>query len=238
MSKVCTKLKMAQLVEKTGVPKSTILYYIKEGLLPEPERVKQNVCLYDASYVERIKFIKYLQTAYGRTISDIKGSVCSHSYDFSEGSDMLIEFLEKLSGSPANSTKITKQELSAKSGLSEDFITSLVDKCLVIPLAEELFDEKDLEIVLLYHKLFLAGWSMEFFEKYAEISKELSSYAIKGIVGMKRKLKDEGAINNDLQHLMFEIPLNIEPYIINRLGMMEHKRLINEETAKACGKKK
>jgi DNA-binding transcriptional MerR regulator len=232
------KIKMAELVEKTGVPKSTILYYIKEGLLPEPERIKQNVCLYDAGYVERIKFIKYLQTAYSRTISEIKSSMCSHSYDFSEGSDMLIDFLEKLSGTPANSCKMTKKELSDKSGLSEDFITSLVDKCIVIPLSEELFDEKDMEIVLIYHKLFLAGWSTEFFEKYADISRELSSYAIKGIMDMKKKLNEDGTMSNEVQHLMFEIPLNIEPYIINRLGLLEHRNILNGQESKLCKTKK
>ena len=42
------KLKMAQLVEMTGVPKSTILYYIKEGLLPQPEKIKQTIIRNDA----------------------------------------------------------------------------------------------------------------------------------------------------------------------------------------------
>ena len=87
---------MAQLVEMTGVPKSTILYYIKEGLLPQPEKIKQNVCLYDPEYVERIKFLKFFQNNYGKSIAELKAAVCTHGYDFSKGSDILIDFLEKL----------------------------------------------------------------------------------------------------------------------------------------------
>ena len=68
---------MAQLVEMTGVPKSTILYYIKEGLLPQPEKIKQNVCLYDPEYVERIKFLKFLQNNYGKSIAELKAAVCA-----------------------------------------------------------------------------------------------------------------------------------------------------------------
>ena len=41
------RLRMADLVEATGVPKSTILYYVAEGLLPEPVRPKPNVAYYD-----------------------------------------------------------------------------------------------------------------------------------------------------------------------------------------------
>jgi len=35
--------KMSELVAKTNVPKSTILYYIKEELLPQPVKVKANL---------------------------------------------------------------------------------------------------------------------------------------------------------------------------------------------------
>jgi len=38
--------KISELVEKTDVPKSTILYYIREGLLPEAKKIKSNVHRY------------------------------------------------------------------------------------------------------------------------------------------------------------------------------------------------
>ncbi len=238
MSQICTKLKMAQLVEKTGVPKSTILYYIKEGLLPEPERVKQNVCLYNIEYVERIKFIKFLQNTYGKSISELKASICSHGYDFSRGSDILIEFLEKLSGTPANSIKMTAKELSEKIGIDENFISELVSKKIIIPLAEDVFDEKDAEMILIYEKLILAGWEMEFFEKYVEISRQLANFSIPKVLEMKKKIQTSGDLNNELHHLMFEVPLSVQPYIINRLGMLEHKRIAHEQETGGCDKKK
>lgn len=231
------KIKMAELVEKTGVPKSTILYYIKEGLLPEPERIKQNVCLYDREYVERIKFIKFLQNTYGKSISELKSTVCSHGYDFSHGSDILIEFLEKLSGTPANSTKMTMQELSKELDIEECFIAELVSKKIVIPLSEGMFDEKDAQMILIYSKLIVAGWSIDFFEKYAQISRELANFSIQKALEMKKKLKENGDMNNEVHHLMFEIPLSVQPYIINRLGMLEHKRMAEEQGLQACNKK-
>lgn len=228
------KIKMAELVEKTGVPKSTILYYVKEGLLPQPERIKQNVCLYDVDYIERIKFIKYLQNTYSKTITELKAAVCSHGYDFSKGCDILIEFLEKLSGTQANSQKMNIKELSQKTAVKEDFITVLVEKNIIIPLVKDVFDEKDAEMVVLYSKLFAAGWDIEFFEKYSELSRELASYSIKKVVEMKKKLKEDGVCSNETHHLMFEVPLNIQPYIINRLGMVEHKKITNDSAPICC----
>lgn len=55
------RLKMKDLEEATGVGREAIRYYIREGLLPEPERPARNVAWYDESFVEKIRFIKELQ---------------------------------------------------------------------------------------------------------------------------------------------------------------------------------
>ena len=43
-------LKMNDLVKFSQTPKSTILYYVKEGLLPEPVKDKPNFHLYDERF--------------------------------------------------------------------------------------------------------------------------------------------------------------------------------------------
>lgn len=55
------RLKMKDLERATGVGRESIRYYIREGLLPEPERPGRNVAFYDESFVERIRLIKELQ---------------------------------------------------------------------------------------------------------------------------------------------------------------------------------
>lgn len=55
------RLKMRDLERETGVGRESIRFYIREGLLPEPERPGRNVAWYDESFVERIRFIKELQ---------------------------------------------------------------------------------------------------------------------------------------------------------------------------------
>ncbi len=55
------RLKMKDLERATGVGRETIRFYIREGLLPQPERPGRNVAWYDESFVDRIAVIKELQ---------------------------------------------------------------------------------------------------------------------------------------------------------------------------------
>jgi DNA-binding transcriptional MerR regulator len=55
------RLKMRDLERLTGVGRETIRYYIREGLLPEPERPSRNVAWYDQRFVDRLALIKELQ---------------------------------------------------------------------------------------------------------------------------------------------------------------------------------
>lgn len=55
------RLKMKDLERATGVGRESIRFYIREGLLPEPERPGRNVAWYDESFIERIRLIKELQ---------------------------------------------------------------------------------------------------------------------------------------------------------------------------------
>ena len=79
------RLKMKDLERATGVGREAIRYYIREGLLPEPERPERNVAWYDASFVERILLVKRLQSERFLPLSVIKGMVgAGHQLSASE----------------------------------------------------------------------------------------------------------------------------------------------------------
>ena len=91
-------LKMATLVEKSGLSKSTILFYVKEGLLPSPEKPKPNVHLYHDSSIAILHFIKYLQEHLGYSIVEIKSIIEDNKIDFHDDSDMVVNYLIAMSG--------------------------------------------------------------------------------------------------------------------------------------------
>jgi len=54
-------LKIGELSKKTGVPISTIRYYVSNGLLPAPVKVGKQLSHYDESCIHQLQIISYLQ---------------------------------------------------------------------------------------------------------------------------------------------------------------------------------
>jgi DNA-binding transcriptional MerR regulator len=54
-------MRMRDLEKASGVGRETIRFYIREGLLPEPDRASRNSASYSEDHVARLKAIKRLQ---------------------------------------------------------------------------------------------------------------------------------------------------------------------------------
>lgn len=54
-------MRMRDLEKASGVGRETIRYYIREGLLPEPDKASRNSARYSDVHVQRLKAIKRLQ---------------------------------------------------------------------------------------------------------------------------------------------------------------------------------
>ncbi len=65
-------MKISQLVKRTGVPKETIHFYIRQGLLRKPRKSGVNSAEYNESYVDQIQLIKDLRDNYYLPIPEIK----------------------------------------------------------------------------------------------------------------------------------------------------------------------
>ncbi len=65
-------MKISALVKRTGVPKETIHFYIREGLLRKPRKSGVNAANYNEQYVEQIQLIKDLRDNYYLPIPEIK----------------------------------------------------------------------------------------------------------------------------------------------------------------------
>ena len=65
-------MKISQLVKRTGVPKETIHFYIREGLLRKPRKSGVNSAEYNETYVDQIQLIKDLRDNYYLPIPEIK----------------------------------------------------------------------------------------------------------------------------------------------------------------------
>jgi len=66
------KVRISELAERTSVPKETIHYYLREGVLRRPHKKGKNRTDYNESYIEQIHIIKELQDNYFLPLSVIK----------------------------------------------------------------------------------------------------------------------------------------------------------------------
>jgi DNA-binding transcriptional MerR regulator len=58
-------MRLAELVRRSGVPRSTIKFYIRAGLLPAGEPKGRNQALYGARHLERLELIRALREVAG-----------------------------------------------------------------------------------------------------------------------------------------------------------------------------
>ena len=65
-------MKISELVKRTHVPKETIHFYIREGLLRKPRKSGVNSAEYNERYVDQIQLIKDLRDNYYLPIPEIK----------------------------------------------------------------------------------------------------------------------------------------------------------------------
>lgn len=54
-------MRMAELERLSGVPRETIHYYLREGLLPAPTRQGKTQALYDDAHLERLRLVRQLR---------------------------------------------------------------------------------------------------------------------------------------------------------------------------------
>ena len=214
-------LKMKDLINLTGESKSTILYYLKEGLLPEPIKPKPNVALYDESCVNIIKFIKYLQKKFSYSIADIKKIFENNKFDFDSSFESLIQSIELIG---ANSSKVyTIDEFLKKSSISKEELDSYIKKGYLI---KEQLGDKELEIVNILKRAKEFNLDFTLIDEYVKAAIKLAK--LENDVGSKL-LADDTKSHNKRYELLFDLILNLKPYIFNSYTIKEHQKRISDE---------
>lgn len=167
------RLRMADLVEATGVPKSTILYYVAEGLLPEPFRPKPNVAYYDPICVDLIRYIRGAQRLHRYPLSLIRTNI-KHILGGASG-DQILQLGQKLLGEPTE--LFSKEGVIEQTGSSSEAVDRFVELGLVIPTDEGKFDEYDLRMIELLHRAEQVGIPAVAFVDVAEAVRQVEESA-------------------------------------------------------------
>lgn len=163
-------LKMRELVAASGAPKSTILHYLNEGLLPPPVKTGRNVAYYDHTCVERLNFIKFLQKKHRLPLEEIK--------EILQGPQPGREFLafQELNavifGRPPEAGELLDQKAFCRAtGLSAREVKEFMAAGILLPLQAGKFDQEDVALGRLLRGGLASGLTPgdgEFYHRLAE----------------------------------------------------------------------
>ena len=223
MKEEVLEYKISELVTKTNVPKSTILYYIREGLLPEAKKLKSNVHRYNDEHVELIKYIVYMKKQLNRSNEQIRYAIQNKNQSFSSSFQMLEPLMNTLSGLPSDTIHYNKSAFIKEFELDEELVEELLEDSILVPTTDNEFTEKELSIVQLVLHYKEVGISYDILKSYAHHAQELSR------LDHQIKLQLCGARTDEnfstLWKIMFETFFKAKEYIFKR---HTYKVLLND----------
>ena len=160
-------MRMKKLSEEAGVPKGTISFYIKEGLVPPPIKTKRNMAYYDEKHLNAIRLVKELQSKRFLPLSIIKQII-------SRQTDLTVEELQtifQINGNIFQHLKerpgikpVTLKKLSKWTGVPLKEIRELEKYGILHPFqkgTQAFYNEDDVRIIELWAKIRAAGFTKE-----------------------------------------------------------------------------
>jgi DNA-binding transcriptional MerR regulator len=164
-------LKMNELTTATGVPSSTILYYLGQGLLPEPRRTSRNMAYYDPVCVERIKLIQQMQERHRLTIAEIKD--CLNDPNRGPELGIYLDLNEEVFGALGPRRLLDAEAFCRETGLSAFQLEDLLRARLLLPLEEGRYDAQDVGMGRMYLGAFNFGIRAADLSYYSELGEKI-----------------------------------------------------------------
>jgi len=127
-------MKMKELEEHSGISREAIRFYIREGILPQPEKPKRNVAFYSDIHLKRLLGIKFMQQEREMSLARIKSLLADGEFDaIANPSSLrgLEQLLPALVDGEAPAEDKSLNEVSLETGLSVSEIIEIAD-CGVI----------------------------------------------------------------------------------------------------------
>lgn len=219
--------KISEIVELTNVPKSTILYYIKEGLLPEAQKLKSNVHRYSEEHVELIKYIKYMQHEMGSSIEQIKGILQNKNQSMASSFSMLAPLMETLSGIPSTAKHYTKEEFIDSFDVEPALLEQLLNDNIIVLTNKDDFTDKEVSIIRLIEDYIDIGLDYTLLKTYVDQAKIMADLECELQKQLCKRRTDENF--STLWKIMFETLFNAKSYIFSRYTHKGLMKVLQDE---------
>ena len=213
-------LKIGEIAKKSGVPPSTIRYYVRQGLLPEPDKVNKSMAYYDERCIENILAIRHLQERKYFPLSVIKNILRRMDQGLSLDEAEAIEDAVFGAQPETPDNVMDKAQFLEASGLTNDELLTALKIGLMIPYLQEkgrtLYNQEDVRFAReVLKKIISFGQDLHELSFYVELGKQIVDHEMN-----LRKVAVKGKTQQDNIRVTTEISKMadlLRGYIIRRL---------------------
>ena len=210
-------MRMRDLAAASGVPRTTIHYYMREGLLPPPEKTASNAARYGPSHLERLSLIRALRTdelgpfpmrQVRRILQLVDDGMEPELAAVTIGSDADVS----IATTPRSATPGDAAEAA---GLSPEVLSGLVEHGLLITMPDGELDAADVTAARWYAGILArTGLEAEDLAPIADLVHELARYeeTLTRVAAARASEDVDEASAHDL-HRMFQ---SVHQYLIIR----------------------
>lgn len=124
------KIPMRELEKLTNMTRATINFYIKEGLLPVPQKSAKNMAYYDEEFIEKLKVIEKMRNA-DFTLNQIKRLVNYDTNTINGFGLQILESVNKLLPYGVDQNLVSISQIK-EIGFSDENINELIDLRIII----------------------------------------------------------------------------------------------------------
>ncbi len=213
-------LKIGEIAKKSGVPPSTIRYYVRQGLLPEPDKVNKSMAYYDERCIENILAIRHLQERKYFPLSVIKNILRRMDQGLSLDEAEAIEDAVFGAQPETPDNVMDKAQFLDASGLTNDELLTALKIGLMIPYLQEkgrtLYNQEDVRFAReVLKKIISFGQDLHELSFYVELGKQIVDHEMN-----LRKVAVKGKTQQENIRVTTEISKMadlLRGYIIRRL---------------------
>lgn len=226
-------IKISEIAKKSGVATSTIRYYVREGLLPEPEKKNRNMSYYDEACIERIKTVRHFQEKKFYPLTVIRNIMRRVDDGMSAAEAEAIE--HAVYGEGAD-TVTDRMEFLKRTGLTEEELKTAENSGLLMPFVQEgkkrMYDADDVKFGAIIKKMDEFGIDICRLDFYVKIGRSMMEHEMalrKDVV--KGKSREE---NIRITSEISKAADTIRGYVLKRL----FQRTFEESIRKSLSTKK
>jgi DNA-binding transcriptional MerR regulator len=196
-------MKMSALIKASGESKSTILYYVKEGLLPKPRKHKANLHLYHQSSVDILNFIKLLKSRFNLSIEEIKQIISKIDFKNQNFVDRFKTIIEFEVGNISDEL-LFENDIILKCDISPKEMQTLIENNIITPINNK-YTNNDVEIIRIYKQLSEIGISPNILNAYSNFSKKMAEAETDFIEEIKSLNLSESEKENILYDMTYKV---------------------------------